>query len=93
MTRLAVPYPPETVEQARAWVVWAETAIGVGFHPDSSGREYLAWGTRRRDGVPLLTGKTLARFDEGLTAAHRLLPDIYETSMDIFKELHPEVFE
>jgi hypothetical protein len=136
-TRLAVPYPPETIEQARAWVVWAETEIGTGFHPDTKAEDYVhfgkpisyeaycndcgetfcpdsptdlihgvtestgepcggageyrgAWGAKT---VRLITGTAAGRFDEGLEAAHTLLPDIYETSMQVFKELHPEVFE
>lgn len=36
---LAVPYPPTTAEQAEAWVRWAETEIGVGWHPDTKGSD------------------------------------------------------
>lgn len=48
------------------------------------------WGVS----VPLFRDLDVrVRYDDGLAAAHRLLPDIYETSMRILSELHPDLFE
>lgn len=131
---LPVPYPPTTAAQAEAWVRWAETEIGMGWHPDTPGVDLVlhepiglearcACGEtfnphdvddtvhgQREDGEPCgLRGMVVgqwgakfarplfpapdvrARYDAGLAAAHELLPDIYATSMTIFKELHPEL--
>lgn len=37
---LPVPYPPTTVAQAEAWVRWAETEIGLGWHLDTDGKDF-----------------------------------------------------
>lgn len=129
---LPVPLPPTTAAQAEAWVRWAETEIGLGWHPDTSGSELVTNGPigcearcacgetfspndvddtvhgEREDGEPcglhgvivgvwgtpvaLFPDKDVrARYDAGLAAAHELLPDIYATSMEILKELHPDL--
>ena len=129
-----VPYPPTTAEIAEAWVRWAETEIGVGWHPDTKGADLTTFrpiGTEalcqcgetfnpadfddyihliRNDGeecglkgvivnqwgqeTPLLPDPDVCqRYDDGLEAAHRLLPDIYATAMSILSELHPDLFE
>lgn len=131
-TSLPVPYPPTTAEQAEAWVRWAETEIGVGWHPDTPGKDLATYdwiGLEARcecgetfnphdlsDTIHVVNDKgdvcglrgmvvgswgnskplfpdpdVCARYDAGLDAAHELLPDIYATSMAIFKELHPEL--
>jgi hypothetical protein len=42
-TDLPVPYPPTTTEQAEAWVRWAESEIGVGWHPDTKGDDLVTF--------------------------------------------------
>lgn len=135
MSVLEVPMPPTTEKQAEAWVEWAEAEIGVGWHPDTDGEDYISFDPPRDammtaqcacgetfipdgaddlihvenekgdecglpglivslhsgDADPLFEGERLDRYNEGLEAAHRLLPDIYLTSMTIFQRLHPEL--
>ena len=129
---LSVPYPPTTAVQAQTWVRWAVTEIGLGWHPDTSGKELVTNGPigcearcacgetfnpndltdtihgEREDGEPcglhgvivgtwgtpvaLFSDKDVrGRYDAGLAAAHELLPDIYATSMEILRELHPDL--
>jgi hypothetical protein len=38
---VTVPQPPVSAVQAGAWVAWAIGVIGDGFHPDTSGVEYV----------------------------------------------------
>lgn len=38
---LPVPLPPTTIGQAEAWVRWAETEIGLGWHPDTWGADLV----------------------------------------------------
>jgi hypothetical protein len=84
---IEVPYPPTTPEQAVAWVEWAEAEIGVGWHPDTSAEALIEYATGR----PTFTGERAKRYEEGLEAAHQLLPDIYATSMEALLKLHPEL--
>lgn len=128
---LPVPLPPTTVAQAEAWVRWAETEIGIGWHPDTPGDDLVTGGPiglearcacgetfcpsdlsdtihiEREGGEPcglsgvivgtwgipqpLFEGDVLTRYNEGLEAAHELLPDIYATASEIVREVYPDL--
>lgn len=82
--------PPRTEAEAIAWVYWAESEIGPGFHPDTPSYDYGEWV----DGepvAPVFTTADFHLFDEGLAMAHALLPDIYATSLDFLTWLHPHL--
>lgn len=131
------PPTPTTEAQAIAWVYWAESEIGVGFHPDTKGAEYVTsdgkgpmmatcskcgetfvpcdeddtihimteswvecggpaveatvgrWGSL----VRLFTDEEAVRYDEALSAAHAILDDIYEVSLDLAIWLNPDLFD
>ena len=87
-----IPEPPETEAEAIAWVYWAESVIGTGFHPDTPSFDYGEWGDGEPAG-PVFTMTDGAVFDEGLAKACAILPDIYRTSLDFFEWLNPGLLD
>jgi len=60
---------------------WAER-IGMGFHPDTRGADYIV-----EDGSPSFSAEEAEVYDSDMSYGLAMLPDIYETGLEAFKKL------
>lgn len=79
-----IPPVPTTEGEAVAFLRWCETYIGMGFHPDTSGAEYIDLTTGERS----FTEEDAAHLDAAMDAVFDLLDDPYAVSLDLFHEIN-----
>jgi hypothetical protein len=71
----------QNAEQAAQWLRDMDAA-GLGAHPDAAGGSLLKAGTDE----PLFSKAEAEAYDMRMADVFRLLPDVYETSLDIMQE-------